>query len=325
VIVAAQAERPRTIEDLLGRELLARLDRLDVLSRKVFAGRLAGERRSKRRGSGVEFADFRPYAPGDDPRRIDWNVYARLERLTVKLFREDQDLGATIVLDASPSMLAGSPSKLLFAQRLAIALAYIALVNRNRVGLAVVGAPGRPPVQRLAPMRGRTSLRRAAAFILDNVHAPEGAPSLPAPGPAAGLSRAIRAAATRRGGRGVVVVLSDFLVREDLRDALNWLAAGSDFDAWCLMVLAPAEMDPSRERAGGVVGDLRLIDAETAQHAEVTVTPALLKRYRQRLDAHVARLRADCHARGIAFELLTSDVDVPRLVLRHLRARGMLG
>ncbi|MCW5769707.1 MAG: DUF58 domain-containing protein, partial [Phycisphaeraceae bacterium] len=92
MLIGQDATRLETIDDLLGRELLSRLDRVDLLSRKVFGGKLPGERRSRRRGRSVEFDDFRPYVPGDDLRHIDWNVLARLERLVIKLFREDEDL-----------------------------------------------------------------------------------------------------------------------------------------------------------------------------------------------------------------------------------------
>ena len=125
------------MDELLGPDLAARLDRLDVISRKIFAGKLPGERRSKRRGRSVEFDDYREYVPGDDLRHIDWNVYARLDRFFIKLFREEEDLAVHILLDASPSMDAGGgerePSKLVFAQRLAMAVAYVSEMLRARL------------------------------------------------------------------------------------------------------------------------------------------------------------------------------------------------
>src|SRR5580765_6674127 len=121
-MLVGSANRPSTIDELLGPELLSRLDRLDVLSRKVFAGKLPGERRSRKRGTSVEFDDYRNYVAGDDLRRVDWNVFARLDKFFLKLFREEEDLALHIAIDASASMDAGSPSKLVFAQRLAMAL-----------------------------------------------------------------------------------------------------------------------------------------------------------------------------------------------------------
>ena len=108
MIVRTPDQKPKTLEDLIPPGLAATLDRLDLVSRKVFAGKLPGERRSKRRGRSVEFDDFRNYAPGDDLRHIDWNVYARLDRLFIKLFREEEDLALHVVVDVSASMQAGA-------------------------------------------------------------------------------------------------------------------------------------------------------------------------------------------------------------------------
>jgi len=147
VLIRGEPDLPRSVEDLLPARLLARLDRLDVASRNVFAGRLAGERRSKSRGRSVEFDDYRDYTPGDDPRFIDWNALARLDRLVIKLFLEEQDLAVHLLLDASASMRdsggAEAPSKVVFAQRLAFALAYIALRKQNRVAISVLTRDGR--------------------------------------------------------------------------------------------------------------------------------------------------------------------------------------
>lgn len=330
MLVPSPTRRPETLEDLLGRDLIDRLDRLDVLSRKVFAGKLPGERQSRRRGHSVEFDDYRAYVPGDDLRRIDWNVFARMDRFFVKLFREDEDLAVHIVLDASPSMDAGSPSKLVFAQRLAMALGYVGLVNQNRVVATIIGAPGRAPVQRLAPIRGRRSVERLARFILDRAHPVASGGGDDAAGAAAtgngSFTRAIRAVALARIGRGVMTLISDFLIPEDPRAALNFLAAGGGggFETLAVQVLAPGEVDPALE-GPALLGDVRMIDAESGRHVEITVSAATIKAYRRRLEAHVERLRSACLARGMAHVLVRSDEDVSRLMLDHLRRRGLLG
>ncbi|MBC7770933.1 MAG: DUF58 domain-containing protein, partial [Pyrinomonadaceae bacterium] len=140
------------MDELISSELSARLDRIDIISRKIFAGKLQGERRSKRRGQSVEFEDYRNYVPGDDLRHVDWNIFARLERFFIKIFQEEEDLSVHIVLDASASMDAGSPSKLVLGMRLAMALGYIALVNNDRLSLSIF--TGRH-LHRLGPVRGR--------------------------------------------------------------------------------------------------------------------------------------------------------------------------
>src|SRR5262247_4208490 len=101
-----------TDSKLLPPDLMAQLERLELVSRKVFRGRMKGERRSKRKGQSVEFADFRSYVPGDDLRFIDWNTYARLDRLFLKLFLEEEDLHFYALIDSSASMDFGTPTKL---------------------------------------------------------------------------------------------------------------------------------------------------------------------------------------------------------------------
>ena len=132
-----------TTAPLLSPELLAKLEKMELVSRKIFRGRMKGERRSRRKGQSVEFADFRSYVPGDDLRFIDWNTYARLERLFLKMFLEEEDLHFYAVVDASPSMDFGVPTKLLYAKQLAAALGFVALVRGDRVRIQTLGrGPG---------------------------------------------------------------------------------------------------------------------------------------------------------------------------------------
>lgn len=332
MLVRGSANRPRSIEDLLGATLMARLDRLDLLSRKVFAGKLPGERRSKRRGQSVEFDDYRPYIAGDDLRRLDWKIYARLDRLFLKLFLEEQDMALQIVIDASASMDAGPPgaTKLLMCQRLAMALGYIGLVNHDRLSVTVFGGPR---LERLPEVRGRRSVQRLGQFLLEAAR-----PSSGLAGPGADFNSALRAVGMTRRGRGVLVLLSDFLVREGYEDGLRHLAGGG-FDTYCVQVLSPGEIEPEtesdegfappaagrRERAGGgVAGDLRLTDVETGDAAEVTVTAELVRRYKANLERHCSGLSSYCAAREMTHLLVRSDTDVESLVFEVLRKRGLL-
>src|ERR1700674_863229 len=118
---------------LLDPDFLAQREQLEVVSRKIFLGRMKGERRSKRKGQSVEFADYRNYVVGDDLRFLDWNLYARLDRLFIRLFMEEEDLHVYLLVDNSLSMDFGSPSKLHFAKQIAAALGFIGLVNMDRV------------------------------------------------------------------------------------------------------------------------------------------------------------------------------------------------
>lgn len=345
MLVAAGTPPPATLDQLVPAELRARLDRLDVISRRMLAGKLPGERRSKRRGQSIEFDDYRQYIPGDDLRHVDWNVYARFDRFVLKLFREEQDLSVDILVDASGSMLAGAepgaPSKLVQGHRLAMALAYLSLVARNRVRVSVFGArivggprdgrPGPPTartgpagVQMLGAVRGREGVRRVADFLLHSLSQPVEARA----GGQATLPEAMRAVALARAARGVMVVISDFLAPEGVTRGLNYLAGGSGagrYDTHCIQILSPAELDPAREAGAGLVGDLRLVDAESGRQLEVTITKPAVAAYRRRLQSYLDRLEADCLARSMTYLRISNQDDISSLILGPLRRRGMVG
>src|SRR5271157_1306756 len=149
-------------QPLLDPQFLARLEQLELVSRKIFMGRMKGERRSKRKGQSVEFADYRNYVVGDDLRFLDWNLFARLDRLFIRLFMEEEDLHVYILIDNSLSMDFGSPTKLLYAKQVAAALAFIGLVNMDRVVIEVFNDR---VTQSLPAMRGKRSLFRVLTFL----------------------------------------------------------------------------------------------------------------------------------------------------------------
>src|SRR6476646_1499472 len=128
----------RAGRELLSADFLSQLERLSLLSRRVFRGRVKGERKSPRKGMSVEFSDYRPYGVGDDLRYVDWNIYGRLDRLYLKLFVDEEDLCLHVLLDASASMGFGEPTKLEYGAKLALALGFVGRVNLERVGISVV-------------------------------------------------------------------------------------------------------------------------------------------------------------------------------------------
>ena len=298
---------PTRLDYLLDSRLMAKLDAIDVVSRKIFAGKLQGERRSKRRGQSVEFADFRPYVHGDDLRFVDWNIFGRLDRLFLKMFLEEEDLSLIIAIDASASMRAGDPDVFDYARKVAMALAYVGLVNQHRVSL-VGFSDGR--IERASNLRGRRKAAEVAQWLLKL--APEGG---------SGFEQAMRLVGTSRVGRGVMVVLSDFLLPEGHEKGLS-MVAGRGFDLFALQLLAPQIADPSRE--GGVAGDLLLVDSETGAETEVTVTPELLRLYRERLDRLSGGIRHYCTRRDIVHMMVETSTPVETLMLEYLRRRGLL-
>src|ERR1700687_4632941 len=149
-------------QPLLDPQFLHRLEQLELVSRKIFMGRMKGERRSKRKGQSVEFADYRNYVVGDDLRFLDWNLFARLDKLFIRLFMEEEDLHFYVLIDNSLSMDFGNPTKLHYAKQVAAALAFIGLVNMDRV---VIEALSERMTQSLPAVRGRKSLWRVLSFL----------------------------------------------------------------------------------------------------------------------------------------------------------------
>jgi uncharacterized protein (DUF58 family) len=288
---------------LLTKDFLARLETLEIVSRRIRRGRFRGERRSTRRGTSVEFADHRPYAAGDDVRFLDWNLYARLDRLVTKLFHDEEDLAVHLVLDRSASMDFGDPTKALHAKRVLAALGYVALLGMNRV---VIWSPGEDGDIDVRDLRSP----RSAARLFDVLdRAPVGG--------ATGLGDPLRRWAGTRRPRGIVVVASDFLHPDGAWEHLRPLARGG-VEVHCVRVLTPEEETPTIE------GDLRLVDAETASGVDVTVTPKLLQLYQAARESYDRRLDDWC--RGRQMTLITTNTATPfeSVVLESLRRKGLL-
>src|SRR5215213_8002395 len=262
---ARQAFLPSDLDPTVFDEgFLRQLERLLLLLRSPVRGGLKGGRRSVKRGQSVEFADYRDYALGDDLRQLDWNVYARLEKLFVKLFVEEEDVTITILIDASASMASGRPEKLLFAKRAAAALGYIGLASEDRVAVSALG--GRAS-RRQTPLRGSGRVFR----LLSNLSAIQ-----PSPGPT-DLVAAARHAGAQLHGRGVIVLISDLL--DPAADRVIRELAATRSELIVLHVLSPDELDPPLE------GDLRLVDRETGESIDVTADLATIDAYRDRLAA----------------------------------------
>jgi len=281
---------------------LRRLEQLELASRRMTAGRMKGERRSIRRGQSVEFADYRNYSVGDDLRQLDWNVYARLERLFVKLFVEEEDVTVHVLVDASRSMDFGEPNKLLFARRAAGALAYLGLAHLDRVSVAFLGDGRATP---LRPVRGKHRVFEVFGFL-----------SEPRGERLTGLAAAARDYAGRLRGRGPLILVSDLLDPGYL-DALRDLA-GTRCQLSVLHVLSPEELDPE------VPPDARLVDSETGSGVEVTGDDDLVDRYRTRLAEWQEEIATFVSRRGGSYVAVPSDVDLADLLFDVLRRRRVV-
>jgi len=320
-------------------DFMHKLDRLSLVSRKMKAGRLKGERRSPKRGQSVEFADYRNYAHGDDLRRVDWNAYARMERLFIKLFQEEEDLTVHLLLDASKSMDWGDPqditlttpltpidsetravggvvapspgsnthdqNKLVYAKRTAAALGYIALSNLDRLSLTAFSKSG---LQRFSAVRGKGHAVSLMRFIA-GVQA-EGATD---------LDLMLRQYASHARYPGLLFLLSDLLVEGGGIEGLKALqAAGHEVNV--VHILAPAEVHPEL----ALIGDLRLKDIETGATQEVSIDGGILDLYQQKFEAWQSEIEEFCRRRGINYVQVTTDQPFEDLVLHYLRRRGIL-
>jgi len=288
---------------LLPPELLNQLERLELVSRKIFRGRMKGERRSKRKGQSVEFADFRNYVAGDDLRFIDWNTYARLDRLFLKMFLEEEDLHFYTLIDASGSMDFGTPSKLFYAQQLAAALGFIGLTRSDRVRIETLGQN----VRQAAPVfRGRQSVWRMTNY-LESIQ----------PGEKVSLAEGVKNFCVRNTGKGILVLISDLMDKQGYETAFRYLVA-QQMDVYVIQVLSNAELEPD------VQGDLRLVDCEDDDVAEITVSAPLLARYKKTLNAFVGGAREFCSRRGMGYLLANTQTPVDQLVTGYLRQRGLV-
>lgn len=290
-------------QPLLDPSFLARLEQLELVSRKIFLGRMKGERRSKRKGQSVEFADYRNYVVGDDLRFLDWNLYARLDKLFLRLFQEEEDLHFYVLLDNSLSMDFGAPTKLHYAKQIAAALGFVGLVNQDRV---VVEAFNDSLTQTMPAARGRRSLWRLLDF-LGKVE----------PAGPSDLARALRSFSIKCSGKGIVVVLSDFMDKKGYEEALRYLIA-RQLDIYLIQILSQEEIEPE------IVGDLKLVDVEDADEAEITVSGPLLRRYKQNLAAYRAGLHEFATRRGVTCLFTSNQMPFDRLVLTYLRQRGLV-
>jgi uncharacterized protein (DUF58 family) len=311
-------------------EFLRKLERLKIAARRAFPGITRGERRSTRRGSSVEFADFRKYEVGDDFRHVDWNIYARLERLILKQFVEDEDVRIDILVDQSRSMHFGSPtSKFDCACRAAAALAFLGITSLDRVSISTFDSTLRTGMR---AMRGHGQLLSLFRFLEELAEfnaesgkvisrrsntagqtaseesGTSGTRSTDAP---TNLSAVLRAYQRYRSRAGVLFVISDFLDPKEFTKEMKLLARRG-FDLNLIQVLATEEIDPD------VGGDLLMVDSETGEAREVTASGRVVEAYRSMLNNFTSSLEGFCRSAGIGYTLITAATAFEDILLEKL-------
>jgi len=318
-------------EKLLAPALAQRLEKHRLVRTRPVPDGYAGGRRSPRKGGAVEFADYREYAPGDEPRRVDWKAYARLGRLYVKEYLDEKQDAVLFIIDTSASMDWGSGNehKGRFALRLAAGLGTCVLAGSDRLA-AVAGAgpaaggfssPGgttgdsgpepaaadhRQPERTLAPSSGRQSLPRLWHWLGETTF-----------GGGTALQECLRKGLQQQPGATSLYVFSDLLDPDGVEEMLR-LAAGHGVAVTLLHILAPGEVEPPGE------GEWTMVDAETGERVEVSLTPAALADYNDRLNHYLASLESACrrwNARRV--QLNTADA-LEDVLLRELPKAGVL-
>jgi uncharacterized protein (DUF58 family) len=291
-------------DELFDDEFQRKLDYLALVSRRVFAGRMRAERRTKKSGSGIEFADHRDYQPGDDFRYLDWNVYQRFDRLLVRLYEEEEDLPIYFILDASASMQFGSPPrKLRYAKRVVAALAYVGLANLDRVSLVTTTDR---VTDRLPETRGKARIFKALRFLRE----------AKADG-TTDLGDAMKTFVAQNKRRGLAVLVSDLYDPQGFERGINVLRYNK-FDPFVVHVVDENEGRPK------LSGDVLVYDCETGDEREVTVTAKVLTRFAEAYAAYLADVERFCATRQVPYVRASVDVPFDELILRVFRRGGFL-
>ena len=298
------AGRAQDRSTLFDERFLKTLEHLHLVSRKVFTGNLRAERRTRKVGSGIEFADHRTYARGDDFRYIDWNLYGRLERLLLRLFEEEEDLHIYILIDVSDSMAIGSPlPKLHYAMQVGAALTYVGLANLDRVAIIPFGDR---IIDRLPPSRGKNRIFRVFEFLRSCEI-----------GGQTDLAECMKTFVAQNKRRGLAVVISDFYDPVGFEQGLNTLRYNK-FEPFVLQVYDKREAEPMLH------GDLALVDCETGDTREVTVSRSLLEAYQREHEKYCKELEAYCTKYAMAFFRTHTAIPFDELVLKIFRSGGFL-
>jgi uncharacterized protein (DUF58 family) len=287
-------------------EFQRKLESLTLVSRRVFAGRMRAERRSKKKGSGVEFADHRAYAPGDDFRFVDWNVYQRFGKLLVRLFEEEEDLSIYFIVDCSASMAFGKLSKFDQARRLCAALAYVGLANLDRV--SVVAASEEKGLL-LPATRGKNRIFKVFHYL----------EQLEARG-TTDLEASLKTFVAQHKRRGLAVLISDLYDPAGFEAGINVLRYNK-FEPYVLHMVEPSG---AFAPGGQILGDVNVYDCETGEEREVTVTEQVLESVKKAHQDYAAAIARFCTRSHVPYFPAPPDVPFDELVLSVLRRGGVL-
>lgn len=287
------------ITTLLSNRDFDRLARLRLNAHRRFTNRARGEHLAAKGGTSTEFCDFRDYSPGDDARFVDWNIFARINRPYLKQYHMEEEMHLVLLVDASTSMT--FEGKLALAKQMAAAVAVIGLRSTEKVSIHVAGAKAAPS---LRPCSGRAAAGKVFAFL----EAIEGGGEQTIDAGVENLLRYHR-------GRGVVMIVSDFLTAGDLKRSFN-LLTNAGLEIFALQLLSPSELNPE------ITGDFRLVDSEHGATLDISNAGDLLALYHEYRAAHESRLSALCQQRAGHFLSLNAGEPFERVFFETLRKKG---
>jgi len=299
----------RTAPVRFDEDFLRKLEALTVVAKRARGSGARADRRARRVGAGIDFADHRRYVPGDDVRALDWNLFARLDRPFVRLREEDEDLTVTVLVDASASMACGAPAKLELGLRIAAALAYVGLAGLDRVGVGVIGAGARAL---LPPLRGKGN----AARILDLLGSVAGQGRTQ-------LDAGVRDVLATRGPtrRGRTILISDLFDPAGPLAALARLRAARQ-EVVVVQLVSAGDAVPGAEGAAG--GAVLVEDAETGERQELTLSAQARQAQIDRYRAWLRGIAGACRERSVPCFQIDAAVPFEDAVLRILRAGGIV-
>ncbi|MBX3441189.1 MAG: DUF58 domain-containing protein [Planctomyces sp.] len=291
---------PVQFTTLLPNEVLARVERMRLSPVKRLTNRQRGEHLAEKGGSSIDFADFRDYVAGDDLRHVDWNIFSRLNHPYLKLYAHEEDMHAVLILDGSTSM--AFENKFELGRQLAAALGVMGLTNVERVSVYACSRSPEPTL--LPPCTGRQAMKKFFRFLEDLE-----------PGGEITIDAAVELALRRHRGRGIAILISDFLTFGDVTRSFNLLHAAG-LEIYGLQILGPSELNPE------LAGDLRMVDSESQHTLDISSIGELLGIYHEHRLALENHLAAECRRRNGRLLSLSAEEPLKAVLFDKLLRRG---
>lgn len=288
---------------LLDPAFLQKLERMKIITKRMMKGTQSGKRRSRQLGSSIEFADYRTYTPGDDIRQVDWNAFARLEKLFLKTFYDEQEIHVTLYLDSSKSMAYGNPSKFLVGKQLAAAFGYLSLHHFDRV---TAYAFDQKIANHLPFLYGKAKVQALFRFLEELNPTLEG-----------NINHALTNQKAIHGKAGVSIIISDFLFEEGYEKAISFIQSTNQ-EIILVHLLSKEELNPEFQ------GDLKLIDSESKHNKEITISPYLLKEYHHTLDLFLEKIQHFANQRGISYLLVHPESSIEEIMVQAFKKANII-